>query len=63
MIHKIRRKVGDEKFFGMLRGWIQEHRGTNQDRAAFTAYAEQKTGVKLKPLIDGWLDSTTTPPG
>ncbi|MBO2454432.1 M1 family metallopeptidase [Actinomadura barringtoniae] len=61
MIHKIRRKVGDEKFFGMLRGWIQEHRGTNQDRAAFTAYAEQKTGTKLKPLIDEWLDSTTTP--
>jgi len=61
MIHKIRRKVGDEKFFGMLRGWIQEHRGTNQDRAAFTAYAEQKTGAELKPLIDAWLDSATTP--
>jgi aminopeptidase N len=63
MLHKIRRKVGDAKFFAMLRGWVQGHAGTSQDRASFTAFASRSTGVDLKPLIDRWLDSTTTPKG
>jgi aminopeptidase N len=63
MLHKIRKKVGDAKFFAMLRGWVQQHAGTSQDRASFTAFASRSTGVDLKPLIDRWLDSTTTPKG
>jgi aminopeptidase N len=61
MLHEIRKRVGDRKFFAMLRGWIQERRGTNQDRNAFIAWANKSTGRNLGPLINRWLDSKTTP--
>jgi aminopeptidase N len=61
MLQEIRERVGDRKFFAMLSGWVREHRGTNQDRAAFTAWVKQSTGKDLTTLIDRWLDSKTTP--
>jgi aminopeptidase N len=61
MLNEIRKKVGDKKFYAMARGWAQEHRGTNQDRATFAAWVKQSTGKDLTPLIDRWLDSKTTP--
>jgi aminopeptidase N len=61
MLQEIRDRVGDKKFFAMLSGWVREHRGTNQDRAAFTAWVKQSTGKDLTALIDRWLDSKTTP--
>jgi aminopeptidase N len=62
MLHEIRKQVGDKKFFNMLRGWVQERRGTNQDREAFTAWVKQSTGKDFTALINRWLDSKTTPP-
>jgi aminopeptidase N len=61
MLQQIRKRVGDKKFFTMLSGWAQQHRGTNQDRASFTAWVKQSTGKDLTALIDRWLDSKTTP--
>jgi aminopeptidase N len=61
MLHEIRQRVGDRKFFTMLRGWVREHRGGNQDRKAFAAWVEQSTGKNLTALINRWLDSKTTP--
>jgi aminopeptidase N len=61
MLHQIRQRVGDKKFFAMLRGWVKNNRGTNQDRAAFTKWVRQSTGKDLTALIDRWLDSKTTP--
>jgi aminopeptidase N len=61
MLHEIRKQVGDEKFFVMLRGWVRERPGTNQDREAFTAWVKQSTGKDLTALINRWLDSKTTP--
>jgi aminopeptidase N len=61
MLNEIRKKVGDKKFYGMLRGWAQEHRATNQDRATFAAWVKQSMGKDLTPLINRWLDSKTTP--
>jgi aminopeptidase N len=61
MLNEIRKKVGDKKFYAMARGWAQEHRGTNQDRATFASWAKQSTGKDLTSLINRWLDSKTTP--
>ncbi|HZE29993.1 MAG TPA: M1 family peptidase, partial [Actinoallomurus sp.] len=60
-LHQIRKQIGDKKFFAMLRGWVGKNRGTNQDRAAFTAWVRQSTGKDLTALINRWLDSKTTP--
>ncbi|GAB2814061.1 M1 family metallopeptidase [Actinoallomurus bryophytorum] len=61
MLDEMRKKVGDKKFYAMLRGWAQEHRSTNQDRDTFAAWVKQSTGKDLTPLINHWLDSKTTP--
>jgi aminopeptidase N len=61
MLHELRRTLGDDRFFAMLHDWVQLHRYSNQDRASFTAWASAYTGRDLAPIIDKWLDSTTTP--
>jgi aminopeptidase N len=61
MLHELRRTLGDELFFALAHDWAQQHRYTNQDRASFTAWVERYTGRHLSPVIDKWLDSTTTP--
>jgi hypothetical protein len=40
---------------------VQQHKGTNQTRASFIAFANQHTGKNLTGLINLGLDSTTTP--
>jgi aminopeptidase N len=61
MLNKIRDLVGDQAFFSMCDDWVHQHAGTNQDRASFTAFANQHTGKNLTALIDAWLDSASTP--
>ncbi|WP_211370640.1 M1 family metallopeptidase [Nonomuraea turkmeniaca] len=61
MLHEIRERLGDKKFFAMTTAWPQEHRNTTQDRASFTKWINQHTGRDLTTLIDTWLDSKTTP--
>ncbi|WP_165969994.1 M1 family metallopeptidase, partial [Nonomuraea terrae] len=61
MLHEIRKRLGDRRFFAMLRAWVQEHRNTTQDRASFTKWIKEHTGRDFTELIDTWLDSPTTP--
>ena len=61
MLNELRHRLGDKAFLALLRDWAQQHRDSNADRAEFTAFASQHAGTDLKPLIDAWLDSPTTP--
>ncbi len=61
MLDQIRKRIGNHEFDQMLRAWPAQHRYTNQDRAGFTRWIDAFTGRHLKPLIDRWLDSRTTP--
>ena len=61
MLLELQQQLGDRAFVSLLRDWIQQHRGTNQDRASFIAYANQHTGKDLTAFITTWLDSPTTP--
>jgi aminopeptidase N len=61
MLRQIHRAVGDKVFFDLARAWVQEHRNSQQDRAAFVAFVNQRTGRDFTRLIDTWLDSPTTP--
>ncbi|MFC0007040.1 M1 family metallopeptidase [Micromonospora siamensis] len=61
-LHALRRAVGDDTFFRILRGWAAQRRGGNATTADFVGYAGQVAGRDLKPLLDAWL-SGTTPPG
>ncbi|MEQ4726191.1 M1 family metallopeptidase [Nonomuraea sp. B19D2] len=61
MLHEIRKRLGDRKFFATMRAWAQEHRNTTQDRASFTRWINDYTSRDFTKLIDTWLDSKTTP--
>ncbi|MEU4228908.1 M1 family metallopeptidase [Nonomuraea sp. NPDC026600] len=61
MLHEIRKQLGDKRFFATLRAWVQEHKGTTQDRASFVSWLNNRTGQDFTALIDDWLDSPTTP--
>ncbi|SEG91086.1 Peptidase family M1 [Nonomuraea solani] len=61
MLHEIRARLGDRRFFAMIRAWPQEHRNTTQDRASFVAWLNEHTGEDFTALVDTWLDSETTP--
>ncbi|MBX7265413.1 M1 family metallopeptidase [Micromonospora sp. Llam7] len=62
MLRNLHQAIGDERFFALGRGWVQDNLHTQQDRASFTAYVNRNTGHDFTPLIDAWLDSPTTPP-
>ncbi|MFI7219004.1 M1 family metallopeptidase [Micromonospora maritima] len=61
-VHALRRAVGDDTFFRILRGWLAQHRDGNATTADFVGYAERTAGRPLRALLDAWLVGAT-PPG
>ncbi|WP_432105208.1 M1 family metallopeptidase [Streptomyces sp. bgisy091] len=56
VVHRIRQVLDDDAaFFGIVRGWLSEHRHGNASTAEFTAYVEEKSGLDLTELWDTWL--------
>ncbi|MGN9911185.1 M1 family metallopeptidase [Phytohabitans sp. LJ34] len=60
-LHVLRREVGDERFFRILRGWVAEHRHGTVTTPAFTALAERLAGRSLASLFRAWLYSAPLP--
>ncbi|MFJ8580187.1 M1 family metallopeptidase [Micromonospora sp. NPDC093277] len=60
-VHALRRAVGDETFFRILRGWLAERRDGTATTADFVGYAERVAGRPLRPLFDAWLVGATAP--
>ncbi|MDN3296220.1 M1 family metallopeptidase [Streptomyces ficellus] len=63
VLHKVRQAVGDDTFFGILRGWAAEHRHGNASTQDFTRYVEEKSGEDLTGLWDTWLYGEKRPAG
>ena len=61
-LHALRRTIGDEAFFGLLKSWPAEHRNGNVTTAQFIAAAEKASGKDLDKLFQAWLYGTTRPP-
>ncbi|MEV7229305.1 M1 family metallopeptidase [Polymorphospora sp. NPDC051019] len=61
-VHALRRTVGDDAFFRLLKTWTAEKRDGNATTAEFVAVAERVTGKSLRPFFDDWLYGTTAPP-
>ena len=60
-LHALRRTVGDEAFFAILRGWTAANRHATGTTAQFTALAEQVSGRPLGSLFTAWLERTALP--
>ena len=60
-VHALRKAVGDETFFRLVKSWIAEHRDGNVSTAEFTRFAEEASGKELDPLFQAWLFGRTQP--
>ncbi|MEH0845994.1 M1 family metallopeptidase [Micromonospora sp. CPCC 205711] len=60
-VHALRRTVGDETFFRILRGWTAERKGGTATTADFVAYAGKVAGRSLDAFFDAWLVGATAP--
>ncbi len=60
-LHALRRTVGDEAFFTLLRTWVARHRHGTVSTADFLACASHVTGHDLGPLLDAWLHRLPLP--
>ncbi|TDB71729.1 M1 family metallopeptidase [Micromonospora sp. KC721] len=60
-VHALRRAVGDETFFRILRGWTAQRRDGTATTADFVGHAEQVAGRSLRPLLDAWLSGPSAP--
>jgi len=60
-LHALRRVIGDEAFFELLRTWVARHNGGTVSTADFEALAAELTGRDLAPLFDAWLRDPALP--
>ena len=60
-LHTLRRRLGDEKFFALLRDWTTRHRHGTVVTSDFTGLAANYCDESLRPLWDAWLYSTALP--
>ncbi len=62
MFQELRERVGDRKFFAIVRGWPEVNDNGNATREEFLAFMEASTGEELTPFFDAWLLGELTPP-
>jgi hypothetical protein len=60
-LHMLRRTVGDDAFFRILREYVRIYRGGNVNTDEFVAVAERVSGRQLDALFNEWLFTATKP--
>ncbi|MEE2033899.1 M1 family metallopeptidase [Rhodococcus chondri] len=61
-LHALRLRLGDDRFFTLLRTWTTENRHSNVTTEQFTDLATRFTDTSLRALWDGWLWDAALPP-
>ncbi|MCD0447870.1 M1 family metallopeptidase [Actinocorallia sp. API 0066] len=60
-LHALRKRIGDDKFFTLLRTWASEHQHGNATTTEFVELAERVGGTELSDFFDRWLYGTVRP--
>ena len=60
-LHVLRRRIGDESFFALLKDWASRYRHGTVVTDDFTGLAANYANESLRPLWDAWLYSTPVP--
>jgi aminopeptidase N len=60
-LQALRKRVGDVKFFDILRTWAATNAGGHGTTSKFIALSEQISGRELSPLFQNWLYSSKRP--
>jgi hypothetical protein len=61
VLHMLRKQVGDNTFFAILRRHLSDNRYGNSSIAAFRAVAQQVAGQDLSWFFDQWVDGVGYP--
>lgn len=61
ILQALRNRMGDPKFFRLLRTWAATHAGGNGSIEQFTALANQIAGRDLDPFFQNWLYTAARP--
>jgi aminopeptidase N len=60
-LHMVRKAIGDDAFFTLLRRWPAGHRYGNVTTADFIAFVERLAGKDLGPLFQAWAFTAGKP--
>jgi aminopeptidase N len=60
-LHVLRRQLGDDGFFDLLRAWLDRYGGRTASTADFEALASDAAGEDLDPLFTAWLHEPEVP--
>ena len=61
-LHALRKRIGDDSFFALLRSWVAEHRHATVTTAQFREHAQRFARQPLDGLFTAWLDRPALPP-
>ncbi|HWS31863.1 MAG TPA: M1 family metallopeptidase [Actinoplanes sp.] len=60
-VHALRKTIGDEAFFKLLKDWTSTHRDGNVTTAQFIEAASTAAGKPLDDFFKAWLNGTSKP--
>ena len=60
-LHALRRTIGDDAFFAVLRSWASERAAGNGSTDDFIALTNRISGTSVEPFVRSWLDADPMP--
>ena len=61
MWNELRHRLGDRRFWSMVRTWPTVHADGNATRKQYYDWLEQETGLELTSFFNAWIMGATTP--
>ncbi|WP_327112271.1 M1 family metallopeptidase [Nocardia sp. NBC_01730] len=61
-LHALRKQIGDEVFFAVVRDFLAAHAYGNASMPEFRAFVQSRASTDLTGFFDAWLNSTEPPP-
>ena len=61
-LHALRREIGDDAFFQIIKEWPATYGGQNASFDQFEAFVNDKTGQDYTAFMDAWFRGTSIPP-
>ena len=61
-VHALRKTIGDDAFFTLVKSWTAGNRDGNVTTAQFIKAATTASGKNLDAFFEAWLNGTTKPP-
>ncbi|HEY5880518.1 MAG TPA: M1 family metallopeptidase [Nakamurella sp.] len=61
-LHALRREIGDDAFFTIIRDWPATYGGKNASFDDFETFVNDRTGQDHTAFMDAWFRGTTIPP-